>query len=172
MLGHPYRAPAADPEPECDLLELETTRAQEVDEALHRLEMDGRIVRDDGGRVETFAITRAAERMVLPGWTARIGALNSLAGNVASVVYGRFFAHAPSAFARTLSFRIRVADLPRLQELYEQVIWPQLTKLEENVTDHEESIAMNLSLLWSPYNVVPSTSETQTEHEDISPSEG
>ncbi|MEO1273797.1 MAG: hypothetical protein AAFX99_37455, partial [Myxococcota bacterium] len=58
--------------------ELRDIKATEVDAALVELEAQGKLERQPG-RVETLIATRAAERMVLPGWTSRIGALNSLA---------------------------------------------------------------------------------------------
>ena len=135
--------------------ELRDVDDREVDAALERLLEDGRIVREEG-RVVTYATTRAAERMVLPGWTARIGALNSLAGNVASVVYGRFFADAPESFARTLSFRLRREDLPKLKQLYDEAVWPRLEALDEASSADDEALAMNLTICWAEYASVPS----------------
>ena len=134
--------------------ELDDVDSELVTSALKGLQESGRITLNSG-RVETFSTTRDAERMVLPGWTSRIGALNSLAGNVSSVIFGRFFEERPSAFARTLSFRLRRVDLPKLNELYEQEIWPRLEALDASGHD-DEALAMNLSICWSELDTIPS----------------
>lgn len=125
-----------------------------LDEAMAQLLAEERVVRH-AGRTVTYAVSRGASRIVRDRWTARIGALNSLVGNLSAVIYGRFFAQDPKAFARTLSFRLRRADLAQLKALYESEIWTRLEAMDEAAAGDPDALAMNFSVCWAEYESVP-----------------
>lgn len=124
--------------------------ADEVAGALAQLVAEGR-ARLEPGRVPRYAVARTAGRLVSAGWTARIGALNSLIGNVTQVVYARFLEGSPRAFARTLSLRVRREDEEALRRLYEDTIWPALEALDEAATGDPDALKMKVSLCWAEY---------------------
>lgn len=124
--------------------------AAEIDAALAQLEAQGR-VRRVAGRTERFEVVGSRYRLVSPDWLARLDGLDNLMANVGSVVYARFFRGEPYAFARTVSLRVREADLDALRTLYEQTIWPTLVALDEAARDDQTARSMDLSILWAPY---------------------
>lgn len=127
--------------------------ADAVRGALDSLIAEGR-VEALPGRTETYQVTRGDSRMVRDGWLARIDALDHLLQAVGDAVIGRFIAHDERAFARTLSLRVRPADLPELRRLYDDVIWPALVKLDAAASADEAAEALNLALLWAPIDLI------------------
>ncbi len=134
--------------------ELSGATKRDVEEAVQTLLLEGRIT-ENKGRTTTYGIARTASRIVREGWVPRIGALNSLSSNIASVVYTRFFSGVTDSFARTLSLRVREKDLPELRRLYDDVIWPTLEALDAQTTDDQGDPRLQFSVLWAPYEAVP-----------------
>ncbi|MEM9195494.1 MAG: hypothetical protein AAGF12_40365 [Myxococcota bacterium] len=120
----------------------------ELDQALDRLLAEGRIV-EQSGRVVNYAITDPEDRLVQPGFAARIGALNSLLGNVVGVIDARFFSRREDAFARTVSFRMRRADRKKLRAFYTKTVWPFLRDLEAKVSEGDTTQVTRFSILWA-----------------------
>ena len=118
-----------------------------IDRALDVLRDEGRVV-ERRSRTTTFEIVRAEDRLVRPGWAARLGALGSLLDNVVGVIHARFFEEGEHAFARTISFRARPEDREELQRFYEEQLWPFLRELEERARDAPDREAIRLSILW------------------------
>ncbi len=102
------------------------------------------------GRTPRYALAEAHVRLVADPWMARIDALNDLVGTVARAVEARFFAGDERAFARTLAFRVRDADMPRLLELYRDHVFPLVSELDQAADDDETATSLSLSLLWAP----------------------
>lgn len=121
--------------------------------ALDSLLAEGRIEAIPG-RTETYRVTRGDSRMVRDTWLARIDALDHLLQTVGDAVIGRFVAKDDRAFARTVSLRVRAADRPELQRLYDDVIWPALVRLDAAAADDETAEALNLALLWAPRELI------------------
>lgn len=119
-----------------------------IDHALQILVQEERVV-ERTGRTPTFEIVGAEDRLVRPGWAARLGALGSLLDNVIDVVHGRFLEDSGSAFARTVSFRMRESDRAELLRFYEESLFPFLKKLEERARDTGDRQTVRLSILWS-----------------------
>ncbi len=103
------------------------------------------------GRTPRWEALKAERRLVADSLFSRLDALTNLAGNVSHAVYGRFFQAEARAFARTLSFRIRPADLPQLQKLYEESIWPALRALDDAAKESPDAQGIDLSVLWAPH---------------------
>ncbi len=124
----------------------------EIADALATLESQGRI-RRVGGRTERYERVRAQALLVQDQMLARIDGLNNLLGNVADVVHARFVAdEPPESFARTVSFRVRKGDAPRLRALYDNLIWELLQRLDEDAhAAPDEADTVSLSILWSPH---------------------
>jgi len=125
---------------------------EEIAAALAELVAHKRIALRKRSRSEVYERVHQESRLMSPDWRARIDALNNLLGNVTHAVYARFFRDDERAFARTLSFRIRRADLPRLRALYEEVIYPSLRELERDAGEAPDAFSMDLSLCWAPYD--------------------
>lgn len=122
----------------------------EIEAALDQLEQQARIRRVPG-RTERFEVVGAQYRLVSRDWLARLDGLDNLMASVANVVFARFFKGERRAFARTVSLRVRDADIARLEALYAETIWPALVALDEAAHDDPESRSMDISILWAPY---------------------
>lgn len=137
-----------------------------IDAALHQLLDDGRIVMRTRRRTDVYQRSSTEARLVTNDWHARIDALNNLLGNVCHAVYGRFFADDARAFARTLTFRIREQDLPKLHDLYQNVIYDRIKELEAAAKDSTEFVTLDLSVCWAPYQYLTNeqnfTDESET----------
>ena len=119
-----------------------------VNEALARLLRERRVVLEEG-RPSLYRLVDAEDRLVGSSWAARFGGLKSLLDNLRDVIEARFFEESDSAFARTVSFRMRPKDHEELRRFYKETIFPFLAQLEERAgSDSAESI--RLSLLWAP----------------------
>jgi hypothetical protein len=123
-----------------------------IDEAVDALSEQGRI-REVQGRTTTYEVVQSAQRLVRDDIMARIDALNTMLGNVTDAVFGRFFHKEQKAFARSLQFRIRAEDLPRLRELYEESVWKTLSQLDEAALDDPHAIPMGATLCWAPMDL-------------------
>ena len=129
-----------------------------IDRALGVLREEGRVV-ERRGRTTTFEIVRAEDRLVRPGWAARLGALGSLLDNVVDVIHARFFDEGGHAFARTISFRARPEDRAELSRFYEEQLWPFLRDLEERARDAPDREVTRLSILWDTSPEISPTDE-------------
>lgn len=127
---------------------LPRVESRQVDRALKTLIREGRVV-EQPGRSPTYAIRQAEDRLVRPGWAARLGALDSLLSNIVDVVHTRFFEESDTAFARTVTFRARARDRDALKKFYEETVWPFLRKLEEQAEGAEDVEVTRLSILWA-----------------------
>jgi hypothetical protein len=139
----------------------------EVDEVVDALLASGRLVAD-GARTPRLKPSAAVQRLVRDTWMVRIGALNSLLGNVGDAVYGRFLDKSPRAFARTLNFLVRPEDQPELDRFFEEQLVPFATALDERASAAKDSEtepiegeaeagettaqAYRLSICWAPYD--------------------
>lgn len=124
----------------------------DIQDALGRLVEQERVHRIEG-RTVTYEVPRGEFRLYQDNWLARIDGLNNLLGNVVNAVMGRFFFDEKDAFARTLNLRIRPQDLPRLKQLYEEVIWETLKEFDENAKGAPEAQSIDLSILWAPGDI-------------------
>jgi hypothetical protein len=122
-----------------------------IDEALWKLSSERRIALRRAGRTMVYARTETDARLVRSEWDGRLDALDNFLGNVADVVYCRFFAPDDAAFARTVSFRIREGDVARLRELYEREIWSKIVELEAEAQGAPDAVSMDLSFCWAPH---------------------
>ena len=124
----------------------------EVDTALERLLAENRIHPKHNGVTLQYELTTRASRLYKDGLIARVDGLNHLLRTVTNAVIGRFFDHDPRSFARTVTFRIREADVPRLQRLYEEAIWKGLEQLEVEAESDPDAVAMEMSVCWAPHD--------------------
>lgn len=121
----------------------------DIDLALERLLGEKR-VRPMNGRADVFTVTSTQARLVRPTWMAQIDGINNLMRNVAGAAFARVFDDSPRALLRTLSFRLRPADVAELRQLYEEVIFPRLAALEKRAQGDADAITMDFSVLWCP----------------------
>jgi hypothetical protein len=124
--------------------------ADEVLATLEALKAQGR-VEPIPGRTPTWKVVASEFRLVQSEWAARLDGLNNLLGSVVGAVYGRFFVRDPRAFARTVSLRVRKEDLPKLEILYQNVLWPALVELDKASKGATETEEIDLTILWAPY---------------------
>ena len=148
--------------------------AAAVDQAVDQLVDGGRITADDSGRTTVYRLAIDRDRRAWDTWLARIDGLNDALGNVSDAVYARFFDQAPTAFARTLSFRLRRRALGRLRTFYEEQLFPLILELDAEAGDAhgeggdsshtggaEDAMGMRLSMFWAPYDYID-----EAQHED------
>lgn len=127
--------------------------ADEVRAALDELIASGRVI-EHVGRTPLYEAARPESRLPRDTWLARIDALDHLLAAVGDAVVGRFFRGEPKAFARTISLRVREADLPALQALYEETIWPALAALDEAAKGDPQATALNYVVLHAPRDYI------------------
>ncbi len=121
---------------------------RDIDAALSQMVEEGRLQVE--GERETFVVVKGKARLVGSAWSSRIGSLNSLLDNLSDTVWRRLVLEQPEAFARTLNFRVREEDLPRLRALYEEVVWPHLVSLDEKARNWRDRRDVKLSIFWAP----------------------
>lgn len=132
--------------------------AEQVDQVLAELLKQGR-VREVPGRTLMYQSVGSVRRLPRDTWMARIGALNSFVENLAGATYGRFFHQEPRAFARTVSFPVAPEDFERLQRLYEEQLRPTLEELGQGAEGNDDSVPMQLSLCWAPYEYLQESND-------------
>ena len=125
---------------------------EEIDEALDQLVTRERVHRSDG-RTTYYEVPSSEFRLFEDDWIARIDGLNNHLENVIDGVFARFFRDDERALARTLNFRMKREDVEKLEELYEDVVFPTLAELEKQSedADEDETLEMSLSMNWAPY---------------------
>lgn len=103
------------------------------------------------GRTPLYRLAAAQYRLTKEPWMARYDALNHLMAAVGQTVDARFERNDPGAMARTVSFKVRPEDLPRLMELYERQVMPLIVELDRAATtESTQAQPMNLAVLWAP----------------------
>ncbi len=156
---------AARPMSEARLVQvLRDVDAQQVQDALAELVSSGR-VRADGDRTIVYQPTPGVRSLPRDTWVARVGALGSLGENLGNAVWGRFFANDPAAFARTLSFRIRRERVASLAAWYAENVLKVIAAWndEDERVEGDETVSMQLSLLWAPYEAMARNRATDGE---------
>ena len=144
---------------------LSSSNEDAVDDAIDLLVEQGRI-REVDGRTTTFEVVTNEQRLVRDDLMARIDALNTLLGNVTDAVFGRFFQKDEKAFARSLQFRVRAEDLPRLKALYQEHVWRELSALDEAARQDPNAISMGATLCWAPMDLTIETIEAAEAREE------
>ncbi len=127
-----------------------------IDDALARLEAEGRVTRDDAkGR---WKVVRGDFRLVdAKGWLSKLDGLDTLLATVADAAWSRFFGaeqQQAQSFARNLALRVRREDVPRLAELYQKTIWPTLAALDEAAKGDPDAVPISLAIVWAPLDAV------------------
>ncbi len=127
----------------------------ELQATLDELVRNGRLALRPG-RTPTYVPAKDRYRLVRDEWLARIDGLENLLRNVSDTVFARFFQGEKRAFARTLSLRVREADLERLQEMYERIVWETLSKLDDAAKADPDapSVPLDFSILWAPHDFI------------------
>ena len=135
-----------------------------IDGAIDALIEKGR-VREVPGRTTTYEVVYGAARLVGDDLMSRIDALNTMLSNVTDAIFGRFFHNEQRAFVRSLQFRIRPEDLPKLRALYEESVWEALRQLDERARDDPDAIPMGATLCWAPMDLTLDAISGPAEHE-------
>ncbi len=138
---------------------LADTSEGEVQQVLSDLLEAGDVEEQRGPKVVRYAPTSASYRRVASGWMARVDGLNNLMRSVGTVIQSRFLDGDERAFARTLRFRIKPEELPRVREAYEK-LYLDLAKLDEDAGDDPAALAVTLSYLFGPERTDPEDSQS------------
>ncbi len=120
-----------------------------VEQAIKQL-IDEERVHEIDGRTPLFKLSAAAHRLDTNPWMAKIDGLNTLLEFVSRTIETRFFEDDDRANVRNLAFRVRDEDLEKIQQFYEEQLFPLIVKLDGAVEDEASSTPMKLSLLWTP----------------------
>lgn len=134
---------------------LRDVEESDVLQALDVLIADGR-VNSSGDRTVTYQPAKGVRSLPRDTWTARVGALGSFGENLSNAVWGRFFANDPASFARTLSFRVSRSAMSQLAEWYSEHVLAEVVRwsTEAESTAESDTVAMQLSLCWAPYEAM------------------
>jgi hypothetical protein len=112
------------------------------------------------GRTPLYRLAAAQYRLVQEPWMARYDALNHLMTALGQTIDARFERGDGAAMARTLSFKIRPEDQPRLAELYEKQFVPLILELDRQAeAAGDAGVAMNVAVMWAPDNDGPDQPE-------------
>lgn len=123
--------------------------SDEIEQTVQALIKQDRVF-EQPGRVTTYAITHRATRLPDDTESAKIDALNHLLKILEQAVARRFFGKDPRAAARNASLRVRAQDIPELERLYEELIWPRLVELDAQAQDDEHAVEIGWLTCWSP----------------------
>ena len=133
----------------CQLLAGEFEE-DEVKDAVAALIEQGRVVRRPGESNELLTLSRSESRLYEDGFLSKIDGLNHLIENTFNTVKARFVDESDDAFVRSLTFRIpERGGQEQLRTIYER-LFEDLAEVEAQIRPEESSIAINLSVLWSP----------------------
>ncbi len=124
---------------------LPREEAQDVEEALAIL-LDQERIYEDPEDQGAYRLTTRRGRLVREHWYSRVGALNSLLGNLLETVEARFFSKDLPSLSRTLNFRINPDQVEELQRFYEEVLWPKMVSLDEEADENHHHV--RLSIFW------------------------
>jgi hypothetical protein len=124
---------------------------EDVESAVRELVSQERIRPRADGRTKTYELNIETSRRAWETWLARIDGLNNALDNVTDAVFARFFEGDPSAFARTLTFRMNPGARERLRAFYEDQLFPFIQQLDSEVEDEDEARSTSLSVFWAPH---------------------
>ena len=116
------------------------------------------------GRTDRYRLTAQAYRMTTDPWLARLDGLNTLLEHVELAVQTRLVEGDPRAMVRNVYFNARPEDLGRLQQLYEEQLFPLIIALDAQAQDDPQAVPIRLSVLWAP----DEASQPEDEDEDDS----
>lgn len=128
---------------------LRAHAASDIDDALERLLAEERIVLDDALATPVYRPTMSVNALLGPDWVKRIGALNSLVGNLFDTVRQRFFEEDERAFARTLSFTILPEKLEALTQMFWNQMVPTISELDQESHEDERAHGIKMTLFWA-----------------------
>lgn len=130
---------------------LTDVEPDDVESAVEELVADERIRPNETGRTTTYELNIETSRRAWETWLARIDGLNNALDNVTDAVFARFFEGDASAFARTLTFRMKPEARERLRAFYEEKLFPFIQQLDSEVDDEDEAQSTSLSVFWAPH---------------------
>jgi hypothetical protein len=145
----------AEPQSEAQLCRaLPAEDPGDVGRALETLVAQARVRRERAGRRDVYVREEVHAHLVGGVLASKLDALQNLLTNLAHVVHARFFADDARAFARTITFRVRERDLPRLEQAYRD-LWQLVTELEADARSADDPLTLDLSILWAPFDYTP-----------------
>ncbi len=117
--------------------------------ALANLMEAGRVV-EERGRTVQYRETRRANRLPDDTMAAKVDALNNMLETVFATVWRRFFKADMRAGARTVGLRVRPEDVPEIERIYEELVWPRLVELDDRAREVDDVVEVGLTYCWSP----------------------
>ncbi len=138
---------------------------EQVVEVLGQMVAQGTLEIVDG-RTERYALVANHNQLLQDHWYSRLNALGSLMANAVQVVEARFFDGRDEAFVRTLNFRVRASDVPKLQAFYKEHLFPLIEELDGAVGQDEPSVPIKLSFMWVQ------DEDTENDHARTGPNAG
>lgn len=131
---------------------LPNATKKQINAAIRELLAEKRIKKIRRDQTTVYQLEIDVDRRVWDSWLAKIDGLNNVLRNVTDAVFARFFTDESAAFARTLTFRIKREDVPRLKQFYEQELFKFIQELDAETEGDEDALPINLSLFWAPYD--------------------
>lgn len=127
----------------------------EVDAAIQSLVDAGRL-RLMKRRTPTYEVVGERQQSARDRWLRRVDTLTNLTENLGDVVYGRFFAKEPNAFARTLTVRVPSRGQGELEAMFDSKVYPTVEGLSDRADAESKSDQIQLSLYWAPVDLLRS----------------
>ena len=133
----------------------------DLERALATLLKEERIAEQDRGGDVVYTLEIRHARRVWDNVLARLDGLNNALKSVSDAVFGRFFGAEPQhAFARTLTFHLRKADRHKLNQFYEEQLFPFIKSLNDAAeADTGEVEVTSVSVFWAPTGAAESIPE-------------
>lgn len=121
---------------------------------LDEMTLAGVLECEERSGVVSYKLNRGAFRLYRDNWIARIDALNNQLEHLADTIFARFLKRDEESFVRTVTLSMRKQDVPRLEELYREVIFPALVELDEAASQSDEVQNMELNISWAPKDFI------------------
>ena len=128
---------------------IEQVLRKDVTEVISKMLEDGRII-EQKGRTTLFINAKTSTSLVSSDFSARLDGLKDQMDSITDMVFGRFLKKDPKTFVRSLTFRIRKSDVPKLEEIYRKHIFKSLEELEQKTIGASDVEEMRLTIGWAP----------------------
>lgn len=126
----------------------------EYQNALAELLSNDLITRQQNQGTDSYALKKDTFRLYHNNWIKRVDALNNQLEHLADTVMARFFRQSSDSFVRTVTLTMKTDDVPKLEALYRDVIFPALVEFDKAAADSDDVQNMELNISWAPKDFI------------------